>query len=125
MQSTLKRLAAVAALGTIGILTPAAGASAAVTRTTPARFADPGVGFPGTGLGLLEGAFATGGSFGSDVAFGQGVATDPAPLVDPGVGQVVTVTGPVVLTGAPIFVVNANNQSAAGDNVDGVQVAPW
>jgi hypothetical protein len=108
MQSTLKRLAALAALGTIGILTPAASA-----------FAD-----PAPGLGFVEGGFATGGAFGNDVAFGQGVAVDPGPLVDPGVGQVATVTGAVVLTGAPILVVNANNQSAAGDNVDGVQVAP-
>jgi hypothetical protein len=124
MQATLKRLAAVAAMGTIGILAPAAGASAEVTPFDPAAFAVPVAGFPATGSGILEGALATGGGFGNDVAFGQGIATDAALLADPGVGQVATVTGAVVLTGAPILVVNANNQSAAGDNVDGVQVAP-
>jgi hypothetical protein len=123
MQSTLKRLAAVA-LGTIGILAPAAGASAAVTPTDPATFAVPGAGFPARDLGFLGGGLISGGSFGGNVAVGLGVATDPAPLVDPGVGQVATVTGPVVLSAAPIFVVNANNQSAAGDNVDGVQFVP-
>ncbi|MCW3047478.1 MAG: hypothetical protein JWO74_1762 [Solirubrobacterales bacterium] len=121
MQATLKRLAAVAALGTIGILTPAAGASAAVTPVDPAASAVREAGFP-AGSGVLEGAFA-GGVWGHDIAFGQGVAVDATPLLD-GVGQVATVTGPVVLTGAPILVINANNQSAAGDNVDGVQVAP-
>lgn len=124
MQSTLKRLAAVAALGTIGILTPAAGASAAVTPTDPATSAVPGVGFPARDLGFLGGGLISGGSFGGTVAVGLGVATDPAPLVDPGVGQVATVTGAVVLSAAPIYVVNANNQTAAGDNVDGVQVVP-
>jgi hypothetical protein len=122
MQATLKRLAAVAALGTIGILTPAAGASAAVTPVDPAASAVREAGFP-AGSGVLEGVFA-GGVWGHDIAFGQGVAVDATPLLDPGVGQVATVTGAVVLTGAPILVINANNQSAAGDNVDGVQVAP-
>ena len=120
MRSTLKRLAAVAALGTIGILTPVAGASAAVTRVDPSAFGVRAAAFPG-GSGVLQG-IAAGGVWGNDVAFGQGVAVDAAPL---GVGQVATVTGATVLTAAPILAINVNNQSAAGDNVDGPQVTPW
>jgi hypothetical protein len=125
MQSTLKRLAAVAAMGTIGILMPAAGASAEVTPVDPAVFAVPGADFPAPGSAVVQGAFASGYLPGSDVAFGEATATDPAPLADPGIGQVVTVTGLTALSTAPVLVVNVNNQSAAGDNLIGVQSAPW
>jgi hypothetical protein len=83
MQSTLKRLAAVAALGTVGILAPAGGASAAVTPATAATFAFPSAGFPALGLGLPAGA---------------------------GVGHVTTVVGPTIIVSTPSTFINTNNQ---------------
>jgi hypothetical protein len=118
------RLPTVAALATMGILAPASGASAAVTPVDPATFAVPGARFSAPGLGFVEGGVVSGYDLGGNVAFGLGVATDPVPLVDPGVGQVVTVTGPVVLTTAPSLFVNSNSQVAAGESLTGVQAIP-
>jgi hypothetical protein len=120
MQSTLKRLAAVAALGTIGILAPAAGASAAVTPAAPASVA-----VPRAGLGYLAGALVSGGGWGGPVAFGLGVGAGAVPLgfVGPGVGQAASVVGPTVITTAPSVFVNTNNQVSAGSNVTGGQGA--
>jgi hypothetical protein len=132
MQSTLKRLAAVAALGTMGILAPAAGASAAVTPAAPAKFALPAAGFPAAGLGLGFPAtgFVPGAGLGGDVAFGLGVGTgglpDGVPLsfVGPSVGQVASVIGPTIITTAPSTFINTNNQVSAGSALSGGQAAP-
>jgi hypothetical protein len=110
MQSTLKRLAAVAALGTIGILAPAAGASTAIT-TGPSPVAVQGAGFPATGLGFHTGNHAPGGGPGENVAFSLGVGTRPVPLlVGPAAGHVTTVVGPTIITTTPSTFINANNQ---------------
>jgi hypothetical protein len=124
MQSTLKRLAAVAAMGTIGILTPAAGASAAVTPAAPAKqFALPGVGFPaGFGLGFPAG-FVPGTGLGGSVAFGLGVGTAGLPFTG-GFGQTASVIGPTIITTAPSSFINTNNQVSAGSNLSGGQAAP-
>ena len=133
MQSTLKRLAAVAAMGTIGILAPAAGASAAVTPAAPAKqFALPGVGFPAAGfvppagfggLGFPAGGFVPGAGLGGGVAFGLGVGTAGLPFTG-GFGQAASVIGPAVITTAPSLFVNTNNQVSAGSSLSGGQVAP-
>jgi hypothetical protein len=114
MQSTLKRLAAVAAVGTIGILAPAAGASAAVT-TDPATVAFPGADFPG--FGFLAGTLVSAGGPG-DVVFGLGVRPVPL-LLRPGVGHVTTVVGPTIITTTPSTFINTNNQVSPA-----TQVAP-
>jgi hypothetical protein len=127
MQSTLKRLAAVAALGTMGILAPAAGASAAVTPAAPAKFALPATGFPATGPGYLAGGFVPEAGLGGGVAFGLGVGTGgalPLAFAGPGVGQAATVVGPTVITTAPSLFINTNNQVTAGAAVSGGQVGP-
>jgi hypothetical protein len=138
MQSTRKRLAAVAALGTIGILAPAAGASAAVTPAAPAKqFALPGAGFPAAGfvppaglggLGLPAGGFPAGGfvpgaGLGGGVAFGLGVGTAGLPFAG-GFGQAASVIGPTIITTAPSAFINTNNQVSAGSNLSGGQAAP-
>jgi hypothetical protein len=113
MSSTIKRLAVVAALGTMGILAPVGSASAAITPVTPAGLALPaaGLGFPGTGLGFP----------------GTGLpAFTPAPLsfVAPSVGGVAAVIGPTIITTAPgVTFINTNNQVSAGSPVMGGQVA--
>jgi 4-amino-4-deoxy-L-arabinose transferase-like glycosyltransferase len=116
MQSTLKRLAAVAALGTIGILAPTAGASATVTPTTPAK-AD----VRQAGLGYLAGALVAG-PWGGPVAWGLGVGTGGVPGFV-GLGQTASVIGPTVITTAPSLFVNTNNQVSAGSNLSGGQGA--
>jgi hypothetical protein len=122
MQSTLKRLAALAAM-TIGILAPAAGASAAVTPAAPAKqFALPGVGFPAGGLGFPAG-FVPGTGLGGSVAFGLGVGTAGLPFGG-GFGQTATVIGPTIITTAPSSFINTNNQVSAGSNLSGGQFAP-
>jgi hypothetical protein len=127
MQSTLKRLAVVAALGTISILAPAAGASAAVTPAAPAKFALPGAGFPAAGLGLGFPAtgFVPGVGLGGSVAFGLAVGTGGVPFgfVGPGVGQAASVIGPTIITTAPSAFINTNNQVSAGSNLSGGQAA--
>jgi hypothetical protein len=110
MQSTLKRLAAVAAVGTMGILAPAAGASTAIT-TGPATVAEPGAGFPPPGIGFLAGSLVSGGDPGESVVFDLGVGTRPvAAWVRPGVGHVTTVVGPTIITTTPSTFINTNNQ---------------
>jgi hypothetical protein len=123
MQSTLKRLAALAAM-TIGILAPAAGASAAVTPAAPAKqFALPGVGSPaGFGLGFPAG-FVPGTGLGGSVAFGLGVGTAGLPFGG-GFGQTASVIGPTIITTAPSLFINTNNQVSAGSNLSGGQFAP-
>jgi hypothetical protein len=116
MKSTLKRLAAVAALGTIGILAPAAGASAAATPAAPATSAA-----TRDATGYLVGALVSGGVWGGPVAFGLGVGTGGLPV---GFGQAASVTGPTVITTAPSLFVNTNNQVSAGSNLSGGQAAP-
>jgi hypothetical protein len=122
MQSTRKRLAAVAAM-TIGILAPAAGASAAVTPAAPAKqFALPGAGFPaGFGLGFPAG-FVPGTGLGGSVAFGLGVGTAGLPFGG-GFGQTASVIGPTIITTAPSLFINTNNQVSAGSNLSGGQAA--
>jgi hypothetical protein len=122
MQSTRKRLAAVAAM-TIGILAPAAGASAAVTPAAPAKqSALPGVGFPaGFGLGFPAG-FVPGTGLGGSVAFGLGVGTAGLPFTG-GFGQTASVIGPTIITTAPSLFINTNNQVSAGSNLSGGQAA--
>jgi hypothetical protein len=135
MQSTRKRLAVVAALGTIGILAPAAGASAAVTPLTPANFGLPGVGLPAAGLGL-PGAGLPAAGLGLPAAglglpaaglglpaggLGRGI---PLSFVGPSVGQVAAVIGPTVITTAPSTFTNTNLQTAAGSNLTGGQAGP-
>ena len=132
MQSTRKRLAAVAAM-TIGILAPAAGASAAVTPAAPAKqFALPGAGFPAAGfvppaglggLGLPAGGFVPGAGLGGGVAFGLGVGTAGLPFAG-GLGQTASVIGPTIITTAPSSFINTNNQVSAGSNLSGGQAAP-
>ena len=113
MQSTLKRLAAVAALGIIGILAPAAGASAAVTTApvtvdVPGVVDFPGAGFP-TGLGYLAGTLVSKGGPGGNVAFILGVDPRPVPLlIRP--GHMTTVVGPTIITTTPSTFINTNNQ---------------
>jgi hypothetical protein len=133
MQFTRKRLAAVAALGTIGILAPAAGASAAVTPAAPAKqFALPGAGFPAAGfvppaglggLGFPAGGFVPGAGLGGGVAFGLGVGTAGLPFAG-GLGQTASVIGPTIITTAPSSFINTNNQVSAGSNLSGGQAAP-
>ncbi|MCW3047479.1 MAG: hypothetical protein JWO74_1763 [Solirubrobacterales bacterium] len=106
MQSTLKRLAAVAAVGTIGILAPAAGASAAVA-TDPATAAFPGADLPG--FGFLAGTLVSGGGPGDNVAFALSLRPVPI-LVRPGVGHATTVVGPTIITTTPSTFINTNNQ---------------
>jgi hypothetical protein len=131
MQSTMKRLAAVAALGTIGILAPAAGASAAVTPTTPPKFALPGAGLPAAGLGLpAAGLGLPAAGLGLPAAGlglpAAGLGTDRLPLsfVGPSVGQIAAVIGPTVITTAPSTFTNTNLQTAAGSNLTGGQAGP-
>jgi hypothetical protein len=137
MQSTLKRLAVVAALGTMGILAPAAGASAAVTPAAPANFGLPGVGLPAAGLGLpaaglglpAAGLGLPAAGLGLPAAglglpaggLGRGL---PLSFVGPSVGQVAAVIGPTVITTAPSTFTNTNLQTAAGSNLTGGQAGP-
>jgi hypothetical protein len=142
MQSTRKRLAAVAALGTIGILAPAAGASAAVTPAAPAKqIGLPGAGFPAAGFvppaglgglgavggfpagGFPAGGFVPGAGLGGGVAFGLGVGTGGLPFAG-GLGQTASVIGPTIITTAPSTFINTNNQVSAGSNLSGGQAAP-
>jgi hypothetical protein len=110
MRSTVKRLALLGALGTtLGVVAPAASASAAGTPVAPEELAaSPYQGSPGIGLP----------SFGADFVpfLPDGAAASGQVVVGP------AVVGTVILTDAPIWVVNANNQNSMGVNVAGVQV---
>jgi hypothetical protein len=105
MKSTVKRFAAVAAVGTMAILAPVASAHAAVTPLTPAAaFTAPWSSWGGAGLGLA------------------GLpAWTPAPV--PYLTGGAVVVGPVIITTAPSSFINTNNQVSAGGNLAGGQVS--
>jgi hypothetical protein len=109
MNWTVKRLAAVAALGTtVGVVAPLASASAA-TPPALAPFALPAGGLPSAGL----------------PAFAAGAGFEPVPLTftGPAVGQVAAVIGPTIITtGAGVSFINTNNQVSAGSAASGGQV---
>jgi hypothetical protein len=111
MRSTVKRLAVLGALGTtLGIVAPVASASAAGTPVAPEELAASlSPGFPGTGFP----------SFGADFVpfLPDGAAASGQVIAGP------AVVGTIVLSAAPIWVVNANDQNSMGVNVAGVQVA--
>jgi hypothetical protein len=133
MNSTLKRLATLAALGTMGVLAPVASAGAAAIPGLPAGFSLPSLpagglpqlpagglpqlpagGLPALGAGGLPGLGAGLGDF------------TPAPLAftGPVVGQVAAVIGPTVITSAPSTFNNTNIQVSAGSNGSGGQAGP-
>jgi hypothetical protein len=102
MNSTVRRLAVLGALGTtLGVVAPVATASAAVTPVAPPKFAFPLPAFPVP-------------------------AFTPRPLsfVGPSIGQVAAVIGPTVLTTAPSNFSNTNIQVSAGSNLTGGQAGP-
>jgi hypothetical protein len=105
MTSTVKRLAALVAVGTMAVVAPVASANAA-TPVTPAAFAFPFSQWGGTGL-----------DWGGLPDF------TPAPIPW-GAAGAVAVVGPVIITTAPSSFINTNNQVSAGSNVAGGQVAP-
>jgi hypothetical protein len=112
MRSTVRRLAAVAAVGaTMGIAGPVAIANAAGTAVGAAKFAFPtlpGGGLPGFGQGTFNPA-----GFGGVPSF-----------VGPSVGGLAAVIGPTIITTAPgVTFINTNNQVTAGGAVSGGQVA--
>jgi hypothetical protein len=108
MNLTVKRVAAVAALGAaMGVAAPVASASAAIPPAAGAGLALPFPDFPGAGL----------------PGFAAGFGFDPVPgLADEGVGAA-TVVGPVIITnGTGVSFINTNNQVTAGSAVSGGQV---
>jgi hypothetical protein len=105
MNSTVRRLALLGALGTtLGVVAPVGIASAATTPLAPSNLAFPLPAFPAAGL----------------PAFTPG----PLAFVGPAVGQVAAVIGPTVLTTAPSNFQNTNIQTSAGSNLTGGQAAP-
>jgi hypothetical protein len=105
MNSTVRRLAALGALGTtLGIVAPVGSASAATTPVAPPSLAFPLPAFPVAGLPHFT----------------------PGPLsfVGPSIGQVAAVIGPTVLTTAPSNFSNTNIQVSAGGNLSGGQAGP-
>jgi hypothetical protein len=106
MNSTVRRLALLGALGTtLGVVAPVGIASAATTPLAAPNFAAfPLPAFPAAGL----------------PAFTPG----PLAFVGPAVGQVAAVIGPTVLTTAPSNFQNTNIQTSAGSNLTGGQAAP-
>jgi hypothetical protein len=106
MNRTVKRVAAVAALGaTMGVVAPVASASAATPFPVP--------GLPAGGFGGFDpSTFAPSSDF----------AQFPLGLGGEGVGAA-TVVGPVIITtGAGISFINTNNQVTAGSALSGGQV---
>jgi hypothetical protein len=121
MSSTVKRLAALAAVGAaIGVVGPVANATAALPLAPsgglPAAPGLPGLpagaglpAFPGAGLPAFTPPAFTPGS----LAF-----------AGPSIGQVAAVIGPTVLTTAPSNFANTNIQTSAGGNLSGGQAGP-
>jgi hypothetical protein len=116
MSSTLKRVAAAAAVSVLGVLAPVASASAAATPVTPAARAvfphlpgvTPGAGLPAVTTGAGLPAFTPG----------------PLAFTAPAVGQVAAVIGPTIITTAPgVTFINTTNQTSAGGALSGGQVA--
>jgi hypothetical protein len=108
MKPTLKRLAALAVLGTMGIAVPAASASAATPPAFTAGFPLPAAlpvsAFPGAGIGLpVYGA-------------------EPFSFIGPRILGGAAVIGPNVITTAPSSFINTNIQVSAAGNVAGGQV---
>jgi hypothetical protein len=105
MNSTVRRLALLGALGTtLGVVAPVGIASAATAPLAPPNLAFALPAFPVAGL----------------PAFTPG----PLAFVGPAVGQVAAVIGPTVLTTAPSNFQNTNIQTSAGSNLTGGQAAP-
>jgi hypothetical protein len=106
MNSIVRRLAVLGALGTtLGVVASAGSASAAMTPAALpnlAAFSLPA--FPAPGL----------------PAFTPG----PLSFTGPSVGQVAAVIGPTVLTTAPSNFSNTNIQVSAGGNLSGGQAGP-
>ena len=127
MTSKVKRLGALAALGTtIGIVAPAASADAAPAPLPGAGLALPG--FAGTGLPNFAGT-------GLPNFAGTGLPNFPATglpafnpsglaFTGPSIGQVAAVIGPTVITTAPSTFTNTNIQVSAGSNGSGGQAGP-
>jgi hypothetical protein len=115
MNWTVKRLAAMAALGTaVGVVAPVASASAATPPAGLPSFALPAGGLPAAGLpaaGLPS------------VAPGAGFEAVPLNFTGPRIGQVAAVIGPTIITtGAGVSFINTNNQVSAGSAASGGQV---
>jgi hypothetical protein len=105
MNSTVRRLAVLGALGTtLTVVAPVGSASAAVTPAAPPNLAFPLPALPPPGL----------------PAFTPG----PLGFVGPAIGQIAAVIGPTVLTTAPSNFANTNIQTSAGPNVSGGQAGP-
>jgi hypothetical protein len=93
MSSTLKRLAAMVAVGTMGLLSPAGASAATSPATDPTKLALPA--FPAAGLPTLpEGGVG---------------------FLGPSVGAVSSVIGPTIITvGAGVSFVGTTNTTTAG-----------
>jgi hypothetical protein len=110
MHSTVRRLAALGALGTtVGVVAPLGSANAAPPPVVPPKLAFPLPAFPATGLPAFTPPAFTPGS----LAF-----------AGPSIGQVAAVIGPTVLTTAPSNFSNTNIQVSAGGNLSGGQAGP-
>jgi hypothetical protein len=115
MNSTVRRLAVLGALGTtLGVVAPVEIASAATTPVGPPRLAFPLPAFPLPAFPLP--AFPVTGL--------PHFAPVPLSFVGPSVGQVAAVIGPTVLTTAPSNFSNTNIQVSAGSNLTGGQAGP-
>jgi hypothetical protein len=116
MTSTVRRLAALAAVGaTIGIVGPVSGAGAQVVPLLP------GAGLPG---------LAPGAGLPAPDPAGLPAWTPPAftpsdlAFAGPTIGQVAAVIGPTILTTAPSNFANTSIQVSAGGNASGGQAGP-
>jgi hypothetical protein len=106
MNSSVRRLAGLGAVGTtLAVVVPVGSASAAVTPVaSPNLLAFSLPALPPPGL----------------PAFTPG----PLGFTGPAIGQIAAVIGPTVLTTAPSNFANTNIQTSAGPNVSGGQAGP-